>query len=224
MRILIISDIHLGDGTPADDFCLNADALIQGEKLIAFIEAQNPDEIYFNGDIFELWQHRKKKIKKAHGPLIEFIMNDPRSVVLKGNHDYKLTGALTHSFLMNGKKILISHGFQNNPMMTSWFSRALCWILGIIERTFNPKVDTVYRRFINSLANTQVVAKTREYAEEQLKDYDIVVCGHTHKLLKEQLTDGIYANSSCCINGRLEGVLLETEGSANVKVNLVQSP
>ena len=223
MRIFIVSDLHLGDGTPADDFALKADALAQGEKLIAFINAQNPDEIYFNGDIFELWQHRKKNIKKVHGPLIDFIEHDSRSVLLKGNHDYKLTGSLTHSFQMNGKKILISHGFQNNPSMTSWFSRALCWIQGVIERTFNPNVDTAYRRFINSLANTQVVIKTKEYAEKQLETYDIVVCGHTHKLLKEQLPNGLYANTSCCINGRLEGVLLETDANT-VKVSLVQDP
>jgi UDP-2,3-diacylglucosamine pyrophosphatase LpxH len=223
MRIFIVSDLHLGDGTPADDFSLKADALTHGEKLISFINDQNPDEIYFNGDIFELWQHRKKNIKKIHGPLVEFIEHDPRSVVLKGNHDYKLKGALTHSFQMNGKKILISHGFQNNPRMTSWFSRALCWILGIIERTFNPHIDTAYRRFINSLANTQVVEKTREYAETQLEDYDIVICGHTHHLLKEQLPNGLYANTSCCINGRLEGVLLETDADT-VKVSLVERP
>ena len=221
MRIFVVSDLHLGDGSPADDFALKEDALAQGEKLISFINAQQPDEIYFNGDIFELWQTTKRRIKKVHGPLVEFIKHDQRSVVLKGNHDYKLTGALTHSFRMNGKKILISHGFQNNPQMTSWGSRALCWILGALERMFNPKIHNAYGRFIISLENTKVVEKTREYAETQLKDYDIVVSGHTHKLLKEELADGLYVNSSCCTYKTLNGVLLESDGDT-IKVSLVQ--
>ena len=54
--------------------------------------------------------------------------------------------------------------------------------------------------------------KTEEYAAEQLKKYDIVICGHTHiKKIVKYDNGKLYANCGTCQCGNFQGFILDTE-------------
>jgi len=210
MRSLIISDLHMGDGTGTDDF------IAQDDKVLNFIENINPDILYLNGDIFELWQCSMRKIRKFHYTFTNYVEGKyykpvifPQIVKLKGNHDYSLLGQMKAEITTrSGKKVLITHGFQNDPLMTNPISRFFTWCLGRIERLI-PNIDNVFS------ASKRINNKANEYAMQQLKKYDIVILGHTHKIeCKQYLVLGrfvTYANSGTCTNGKIQGILLDTD-------------
>jgi len=197
MKILVISDLHLNDGSGADDFGDN------DLRLISWLCSFRYDMLVLNGDIYELWQSRKKKIRQAHKALFYYLetMLSAQLIQLKGNHDYRLFKLLSKVIkTKSGKRILITHGFQNDPWMTSPVSRFLVWCVGIIEKPI-PGIDNIWG------TSKKISNKTFSYAMKMCKKYDYVVCGHTH-ILREGKS---YFNSGTCQQGRLEGVLIDTD-------------
>ena len=55
MRILCISDLHMGNGLRGDDFGDN------DTKLLKWIWKMQPHEVILVGDIFELWQFKMRR-------------------------------------------------------------------------------------------------------------------------------------------------------------------
>ncbi len=211
MKVLIISDLHLGDGTNADDFGKGND-----NRLIQWIQKFKADMILLNGDIYELWQFTMRKIRKAHPELCaEF--EKYKYVFLKGNHDYKLFARMARTVrLSTGKKAFISHGFQNDKMMTSPFARLGIWALTWLERFF-PNIDNknTYKRKERTEEKevpTRTEKMTLSYAEKMLEKYHFVFCGHTHTPNISWMDNGrAYANSGACIHGKFRGILLDTQ-------------
>jgi len=219
-KILIISDLHLADGSPTDDFGTDENTKDREDKLIQFINHYNPTKIYFNGDIYELWQVSMKKIKKAHQTILDFIKTDIRVVEIIGNHDYELGETkIVNITTNNNKKVLISHGYFNDPGMGTKITRFFCWILGKIEKWFLPFIDNFFAK--KKFFNTPTQERVKRYAEKMFKKgYDIVICGHTHVHVCENIDGKIYANCGKCQEGSLEGVLLDIETG---KVELVKN-
>jgi len=206
MKILVISDIHLGDGSKSDDFGNRANEI----KLKKWIEKQKADRIYLNGDIYELWQFKPQAVKNAHYMFWKYL-HGRKFVHIRGNHDYQLMGPLTKTLkTKSGKRVLISHGFQNDKLMTNPFSRLFVWIIGqTLEKLF-PDIDNEdgYKHKRNK---SRTIRNTLKYAEKMWKRYDIVILGHSHKQMTERsYVYGIYANCGTCANGKLQGVLLDT--------------
>ena len=210
MKALILSDLHMGDGTGSDEF------MEQDYKILNFIGSIAPDSLYLNGDIFELWKCKMKNIRSFHYTLTKFVDGEyvhgmifPEVIRIKGNHDYTLFGKMKVEITTkSGKKILITHGFQNDPWMTNPISRFFTWCLGRVEKLI-PDIDNVFS------ASKRINNKANEYAMQQLTKYDIVILGHTHKIeCKQYLILGrfvTYANSGTCTNGKLQGILIDTE-------------
>ena len=71
--ILVISDLHLADGTGTDDFGNFGVTSERENNLINFINSYNPGKIIANGDIYELWQVKMKKIKIAHPKMLNLL-------------------------------------------------------------------------------------------------------------------------------------------------------
>jgi len=213
MRALVISDLHIGDGTEADDF------RGQDDRILNFISSIAPDRLYFNGDIFELWQCRMKDIRSLHYALTKFVDGEyvhgmifPEVIRIKGNHDYSLFGKMKAELVTDsGKKILITHGFQNDPWMTNPISRFATWCFGRIERLI-PGANNIFG------TSKRITNKAQEYAMKMGKKYDYVVLGHTHEIgLDWVLLDGktvLYANSGCCCSGKMQGLLIDTKDSS----------
>jgi len=212
MRGLVTSDWHMGDGTMADNF------LGQDYKVLDFIEKINPDLLVLAGDIFELWQCKMKDIKHAHYPIVNYIdskyskLSRPEIIRLKGNHDYTLTGqSKLEITTKSGKRILITHGFQNDPWMTSLISRFFTWCYGNVERlTAEQNIFSTSKRITN---------KAHEYAIKQLikpDHYHIVILGHTHiigieDMCRKYIRHAVYANSGCCCDNKIQGIFFDTE-------------
>ncbi|MHA1718803.1 MAG: metallophosphoesterase family protein [Promethearchaeota archaeon] len=209
-NILVISDLHLADGTGTDDFGDFGVTADREDKLIAFINKHNPGKIIANGDIYELFQVKMKKIKIAHPKMINFLETDNRVEILIGNHDYKRSGKMKFEFTTKNNKFgIVTHGFQVDKCMKSSISRFFSWILGGIEKLI-PNIDNFFAR--KKFWNQGLQNKVRDYAVELFnKGYDIVVCGHCHVPKYEEIDGKIYANSGACQEGRLEAVLINTD-------------
>ena len=202
MQILIIADLHLGDGSAADDFSNN------DKKFIQWIKSYNPDKVYLNGDIFELWQFKSQAIRNAHFLLWKYL-HGRKFIHIRGNHDMQLIAPLTKSFrTKSGIRYLISHGFQNDPWMTNPFARFGIWALTWIER-FLPNIDNE-NTYSKNRKKSRTMKKTLEYAIKMLKRYDVVICGHTHKKMKVWVNAKLYVNSGSCIHGKFGGIMIDT--------------
>ena len=214
-RILIISDLHLGCRDRADDFGNN------DIKLIHWIEKLDPDKVILNGDIYELWQRPFKKIFEAHKGLCKWFRTSWFEHI-QGNHDLRLMSLdpLTRELMLaDGRRVLISNGFQNDKLMTSPFSRALVWCLSWLEKIW-PNIDNE-EGYGHDRKKTRIDKNTDIYASNMFaKGYDVVICGHTHKqieiklcLAKTKIIDTHYLNCGTCQHGKLQGVLIDTEKS-----------
>jgi UDP-2,3-diacylglucosamine pyrophosphatase LpxH len=88
MTLTVISDLHLGDGSEADEF-QGAD-----EDLRSFLKDVKSGELILNGDIFELLKFKMADIIHAHADLILDLFHKTR-IYIVGNHDREM---LNHSF------------------------------------------------------------------------------------------------------------------------------
>lgn len=201
MRILFVSDLHIGDGSKADDFGDN------DREFAKWVISMSPDKVYLLGDVFELQQFSMKAIKKAH----TLYVYAPTK--LTGNHDWKATGKST-MVIEGRKRIFLSHGHQKDKLMHNAFLRGFVWFLGWIERL-------PFMSWVDNPKSKRAEYKTEEYAREKIEQgYDIVICGHTHKLKKKRIGKGLYVNTGCCIHGKFQGALYDTETE---KMELVRS-
>ena len=203
MKILAISDLHIGDGSKADDFGHRG----RDHQFISWVKSFKADMIIVVGDLYELWQFKSQAIRNAHYILVKYIENNCYHI--RGNHDYQLMGPLSKKITTkSGKKILFSHGFQNDKMMTSPFTRLAIWGITWLERIL-PWIDND-NSYKKNRKKSRIQKYTKRYADKMLKRYDIVVCGHTHRQGVTSKDGKVYANCGTCVNHRQEGILINT--------------
>jgi UDP-2,3-diacylglucosamine pyrophosphatase LpxH len=212
MKYLVISDLHLGDGSYSDDFKYKNSEPIKyfDKKIIKWIEEQEVDVLILNGDIYENWQHSTKSIYRAHTNLINYFkekLDNEEAIYIHGNHDYSLVGKTSHILTMNNKeKILIEHGYKNDKNMTNPLVRFGVWCLGLIEKII-PNIDQIKNPFKEKHSiDFEIEKNAYDYAKSKM-NFKYVVLGHTHSLAE----DGHYFNCGTCHHGRLEGVYIDTE-------------
>jgi UDP-2,3-diacylglucosamine pyrophosphatase LpxH len=120
-RILVISDLHLGDGNATESFAR------QDARLLAFLrhEAPRADSLVIAGDGFDLAQAFSiARIRRAHRAVFDALARLSRRMpvyYLQGNHDGAagdLAPALDLRFaeaLQIGDGIRIEHGHRLDP-------------------------------------------------------------------------------------------------------------
>jgi len=207
MRTLVISDLHLGDGTGSDDFAyseyrrlIDADA-----SLMSWIVSINPDQVFLAGDVFELWQHDEARVRRIHDDLLKFL-DVYKAQYIAGNHDDKQE-CFKPAFLIHssgGKSVFIEHGHENDPVMRDPFIRWCIRQLARLEKCL-PGIDSSVEAATSILGRSSIDRKTAKLAEKRLKIADFVVMGHTHK----QGSWGNYFNCGTCQGGKHQGVLIE---------------
>lgn len=172
--IYFISDIHLGDGSPADDFN-------QRDALKAFLSrvAEENAHLVLLGDVFELWQADLDRILYHHAPLVRFLLPlAARGGVtyVVGNHDYlpfaRFIGAsvgglmIAAEFITPDGEVRALHGHSFDPFNHVDFSlkeirrpigERVARMLGYLERYLDPNIDD----HLGGLANA-VWPKIRE--------------------------------------------------------------
>ena len=146
--IIVVSDLHIGDGGPRDNFSADNKA----QKFNCFLDyVEGCDaELFVLGDLFEFWQASIGKVLTHQLPLIERLANMQATYVV-GNHDADFehlvgTGILGHPFfermsgpferVIAGKRFKFMHGHELDPFNrdgTPRWGRILAILGGILE-------------------------------------------------------------------------------------------
>ena len=146
--IYIISDLHLGDGGPRDNFAFD-EKLDQFNLFLDMVEKEK-GRLYILGDLFDFWQGNVGKILMNRKSLLDrFASLEAKYVV--GNHDLDLEEFIDSDFLnhpffermsgpfieeIGGRRFKFMHGHEvepdRNERRPGW-GKVLTIIRGIIE-------------------------------------------------------------------------------------------
>ena len=203
---LVLSDLHLGDGSLIEDF--------HSFDQFVYLISQYPNHvIIFNGDTFETWQTLLKDILRAHSDL--FTLLSKREVIfVAGNHDrflFDLEGEYFGKWFVvpniEVQKYYIEHGhrwddFNKN---TTSLGKIVAFTGGMIERFGWRDVDDWFSRVLT--AGTGKFFKLKKdvyaaFAHNTLvcnEPYGLrgVILGHTHIPLVKEFEKGVYFNTGC---------------------------
>ena len=190
-RFVVLSDLHMGDGGPQDDFRRNAD-LVQAALRRYYLEAGYA--LVLNGDIEELQRFRLGAIRARWGEVFSLFEEFRRNTELYkivGNHDEALRrgegGSMDPSLLdavklaFDTNTLFLFHGHQ----ATVFFER------------FNDVSGFFLRYFANTLRirNLPVMYESRKKYRTEHRVYAfsssrkiVSIIGHTHRPLFESLS------------------------------------
>ena len=171
-----ISDLHIGDGSEADDFKHNLTAFNE------FLDKTNNDcaSLILIGDIYELWQYKFEDIYKAYRDTID-NMNKLTALYIIGNHDQIVPTFLTMPNIRTrflSQSCLFLHGNEYDSWNT-WGTRrgqriTKAW--GYVERLF-PNANNIAEHLWRS-SNGNYLSQIRTDAIEV--GASTVIFGHTH--------------------------------------------
>lgn len=127
----VVSDLHLGDGGPRDNFAWMSGGWRAQEfsNFLDHVEDEDGDLI-IAGDLLELWQANMSKVVVHRLPLLDRLA-DMGAVYLIGNHDIDLMYftsehgvvldhplfanlKMSHTIQVKNKSILITHGHEQD--------------------------------------------------------------------------------------------------------------
>lgn len=188
-RCLVVSDIHIGNGTKSID------------KLMPLLDKY--DFIIFNGDIFDLYLHKLRIfLYEKSVPFFKWMWeNKDKFVYIVGNHDENLWNLdeLDKPFfdlyesvrvIQKGKEFVVMHGhqFDENCRRTRWKTKFLYWLEYLSNIIF--RVNWQYlifkeRKYFFNFANKKVkkaLPEVRENARRYSENMKIkcLIHGHTH--------------------------------------------
>ena len=187
-RLVIFSDLHMGDGSSTDDFKVNADLFAYA---LEHYYHQKEYKLVLNGDVEELQRYSLKKIHKAWSNVIELFSKFGDNLYKTvGNHDLKLSvlsrEELQHpvddaiKLCFEEGEIFIFHGHQASKKY----------------QRHNQLVGFTLKYFANPLGikNYSVSHDSRKQFKIEKIAYHyaaykkvISVIGHTHRPLFESL-------------------------------------
>lgn len=223
MNLLILSDLHIGNNDHFETFGWKADEFIHAIERVKFREKIN--KVVLNGDVFELYKYSFEEIYQNNSLLVDYLLTDPDIVYIKGNHDALCSQGADSWSLENskGKKIHIEHGHSADFLNGSHIGRKLQTLgFNVLRKIID--INWVYKTYLaihemeeamNKIPKKYDSIKYLTHALGLLKNNDIVVLGHTHKIESHKTyylsNKKIYINSGSCSMGRFQGVLLNTE-------------
>jgi predicted phosphodiesterase len=189
-RVVVLSDLHMGDGSARDDLRQNG-ALV--ETVLAQHYLRRGFSLVLNGDIEELQRFRLAAVRQRWAPLyrlFDAFAGATALYTIVGNHDARLwlspprAGHSLHRavrFTLGEDSIFVYHGHQ----ATIFFER------------FNWLSEVLLRFIANPLRipNFPVMYESRKRYVTEHRVYDfsssrrlVSVIGHTHRPLFESLS------------------------------------
>lgn len=223
MNLLIISDLHIGNNDHFETFGWKPHQFIAALKKV--ISEEKIDKVILNGDIFELYKYSFEEIYNNNKTLVDFLLNNPEFIYIKGNHDAICSFGLTSYKIENnqGQKIYIEHGHSADFMNGTQLGRRIQTFgfnllkksLGIdfILNTYRAIVDA--HEAINRIPKKYDSIRYLTHALGLLHNHDMVILGHTHKIESHKTyylnKKKYYVNSGSCSMGRFQGVIINTE-------------
>ena len=213
---IFIADLHLGDGSKADDFHRDKELL----NFFDFID-DNKHELIVLGDIFELWQCDLDKIMWNHPEVCKRLNDSFNYKLIYGNHDY-IPFSKYWSEIYQTDKIFAFHGHQcdlvnryKNPLF------ALKWPIGMyftvlageIERWFYKDIDVWYQKMENKFGNFLMEAAKLQNMKSEYRnslyignqllfstENTINIMGHTHQAKLSKFDGRILANCGAWVD------------------------
>ena len=222
MNILVLSDLHMD---PRDSFGIfqwdEADLIEQIEYMKNLYSI---DKVIFNGDTFELLKYTFEDIRKANPTLMEYFKREDL-IFIKGNHDIVNNFGLQYFRITNshGQTIHIEHGHNADWFDGTRLGRTLSKFgLSSLKRMshFKPLMKLYFKIVdlndqINHIPKRYNTIKYLTYALKLLKEHDVVILAHTHKLESHHTyylnKKKRYLNSGSCSLGRFQGIIMDTE-------------
>ena len=222
MNLLVLSDLHIDTH---DNFGIfqwtEMDFIMQIELLRDHFAI---DKVIFNGDTFELFKYTFDEIKEAN-PIIMDYFRDKDFIFIKGNHDMLNDLAVDHYQILNskGQSIYIEHGHNADWLDGTKIGRALCKFGFLLLKKLSRYKSLLNLYFkivaindhVNHIPKKYNTIKYLTYALKLLKEHDVVIFGHTHKLESHKTyylnTKKRYINSGTCSLGRFQAVVMDTE-------------
>ena len=223
MNLLIISDLHIGNNDHFETFGWKPSQFISAlNKIIA---EEKIDKVILNGDIFELYKYRFDEIYNNNKSLVDFLLNTPNFIFIKGNHDAICRFGQNSLELVNskGQKIYIEHGHSADFLNGTRLGRRIQTFGFNILRWMSSTnwVRNIYYKIveldeaINRIPKKYHSIRYLTHALRLLKNYDLVVLGHTHKIESHKTyylnNKKKYINSGSCSLGRFQGVIINSE-------------
>jgi predicted phosphodiesterase len=222
MNILVLSDLHIDTGDSFGTFQWNENDFISQIEKMKYL--YSPDKIIFNGDTFELLKYRYEDIVNANKTLIEYLRNKD-FVFIKGNHDLLYDSAVNEYEITNssGQTIHIEHGHNADWFDGSKLGRAVSKLgFSLLKKLSDYKflMDIYFKIVafgdqINHIPKKYNTLKYLTYALKLLKEHDVVILSHTHKLESHHTyylnKKKRYLNTGSCSMGRFQGIVMDTE-------------
>ncbi len=192
-KIAILSDWHMGDGGPNDDFKKNAAAM-----LAALRDFYEPGgwTLILNGDIEEYLRARPEAIRRAWAPVfavLDRLRKKNRLIRLVGNHEirdgldtflsvYRPFDGESLKLDWNGQTVFLFHGHQAGTVNSGKFNKLIGWSLRVFANTL--------RIGNNSIAhdNTKKIKLEKTVYEFSRSQGALTIIGHTHRPLFESLS------------------------------------
>ena len=222
MNILIISDLHIDACDRLGTFRWDQKDLVR--HLEKMRELHNLEKIVFNGDTFELLKYTKEEISGANQTLMDYF-RDENFIFINGNHDMLNGKGLEYYRIINssGQVIHIEHGHNADWFNGSGMGRAISKFGFSLLRMLSgfEFLRKVYflivavEESLNSVPRKYNTLKYLTYALNLLKENDMVILAHTHKLESHHTyylnKKKRYLNCGSCSLGRFQGIVLDTE-------------
>ncbi len=208
--IFEISDLHMGDGGPRDNFAYGN----REKELDSFLDhvEDHHGRLIICGDLFELWQSNISKVLTKRMPLLDRLARMEATYIL-GNHDIDLRyfvhskGWLTHPFFdrmciacyarVCGQTFRFIHGHEADPYCSNeapGLGRITAILSGLAEdKNGSPMLDkyrTVEDRVVGPMEKAvslwnRLCGKPDRFTEinrrlYDMRDTNVIISGHTH--------------------------------------------
>jgi len=190
-RVVIFSDLHIGNGKERDAFRRNADLWL---KAAGKYYLENGYQLVLNGDVEELQRFRLGKVIhrwKSFYDLLDQFQSKTALYRILGNHDHELLMHKDypyHDQLLNalkfdyyGQEILVFHGHQAYAFYEKYND-----LVGFFLRYFAHPLH-IKSHYVASDKRVKFKVEKRVY-ECSLQNRIISIIGHTHRPLFDSLS------------------------------------
>lgn len=210
-----ISDLHLGDKGPKDDFYGNE------QKLAEFLQSIPDNSLILVGDVFELWQCHLDNIIAAYPDLIKLLFKRALYYIT-GNHDQAilklnvlptfqikmLLGVPVVEKLILGD-ILFMHGHQFDAANSKykWLGQSITGLAGWLEKYIHKDIDVWAEQFVMKLKKLGRFGYPDQYRKDAIayakkEGVKRIVIGHSHVEDYAKTDDIEFYNCGCWVNGK----------------------
>ena len=194
-KVLILSDLHMGNGGRRDEFRRNAELV---KTMLGSYYLPEKYSLVLNGDVEELFKFSLESVAAQWGDLYNLFLKFEKNGFfwkIYGNHDaslveereYRLAASMVDSlkFRYGNETLLLLHGHQASVLLWETYpvvSRAVVLFLRYIAKPVG------IRNFSSAYNSRRRFAIEKSIYEFSNQTKIVSIIGHTHRPLFESLS------------------------------------